>query len=244
MIVIVRSALDDQLSELLDDRTARLKARNADGPDARQMWKSANKERRGVREQLATMAPGIRRCMYCGDNLGTDIDHFVPITLAPIRTFDWLNHLLACSFCNSNQKRDAYPVDANGESLLIDPTYEDPSRHLMLILRTGEYRHITPKGLATIETFGLNRADLVRGRAVAFHTRGAVLCRAQSLVAQKREEEAGRCLKALAEEPHASVLYAMLWSMDMPGSVDVLGPDIVAALSDSRVRSLLHLDKY
>jgi hypothetical protein len=26
------------------------------------------------------MAAGIMRCMYCGDNLGTDIDHFEPIS--------------------------------------------------------------------------------------------------------------------------------------------------------------------
>jgi len=242
VIPIARSALDDQLAELLDNRTARLKARNADGSGARSMWKSADKERQGVREYLVAMAPGIQRCMYCGDNLGTDIDHFESISLARIRTFDWPNHLLACSFCNSNQKRAAYPVDAAGNSLLIDPTSEDPNRHLVLSLRTGEYRHITSKGLAAIETFGLNRADLVRGRAIAFQTRGAVLCHAQSLLAQDREDEADLCLKALAEEPHASVLYAMLRAVDMPGSADVLGAEIVSALSNSRLRILLPLE--
>lgn len=46
---------------------------------------------------LRQMAPGLERCMYCGDNQGTDIDHFEPLARNPLRTFDWLNHLLACS---------------------------------------------------------------------------------------------------------------------------------------------------
>ncbi|WP_433183400.1 HNH endonuclease [Actinoallomurus sp. CA-150999] len=168
--------------------------------------------------------------MYCGDNLGTDIDHFEPISRAPLRTFDWPNHLLACSFCNSNQKRGIFPCNSKGERLLIDPTAEDPRDHLRLVLRTGEYRHLTAKGEATIQIFGLNRADLVRARAGAFHTRRAVLCHAQTLLSEDRKDDAAWCLEALAEEPHASVLHAMLRSVDMPGAVVVLGADVVAAL--------------
>jgi uncharacterized protein (TIGR02646 family) len=239
MIQIPRSNLDEQLTSLLANRTAELLAGSADGRSARKAWTSAERERRGVRSYLTMMAAGIRRCMYCGDNLGTDIDHFEPISRSPARTFDWPNHLLACSYCNSNQKRALYPCDSSGQSLLIDPTADDPSIHLMLSLRTGEYRHLTPKGLATIETFGLNRADLVRGRAIAFQTRRAVLSHAHILVNRNREDEANLYLRALAEEPHASVLQAILWSAEKPGAVEVLGADVVAALSDSRIRILL-----
>ena len=204
------------------------------------MWKSARPERGGVRTHLALMAPGIERCMYCGDNLGTDVDHFEPISRAPVRTFDWLNHLLACSFCNSNQKRAAYPCDDHtGEKLLIDPTSEDPSDHISLILSTGKYRDLTVRGLKTIEVFGLNRSDLVRGRATAFETRTAVLCYAQILLAQGRKEDAARRLRALTEEPHASVLQAMLRSMELPGAVDVLGSDVMGALRDPEIQLLL-----
>lgn len=54
------------------------------------------------------------RCMYCGDNQGTDVDHFEPLSLAPLRTFDWPNHLLACSLCNSHYKRHLFPCDEDG----------------------------------------------------------------------------------------------------------------------------------
>ncbi|MCO6006512.1 HNH endonuclease [Actinoallomurus purpureus] len=241
MIPIMRHPLDDGLGSRLSARTTALKA-NAHSPEAaRRAWKSASAERQGLRERLNRMAAGIMRCMYCGDNLGTDIDHFEPISRAPLRTFEWPNHLLACSFCNSNQKRDTYPCDPQGTPLLIDPSTEDPNEHLRLALATGEYRHLTAKGEVTIQVFGLNRADLVRGRAGAFHTRRAVLCHARSLLYGDRKDEADRCLRALAEEPHASVLHAMLRSVDLPGAVVVLGADVVAALRDPKILDLLSL---
>jgi hypothetical protein len=147
--------------------------------------------------------------MYCGDNLGTDVDHFEPISSAPFRTFEWINHLLACSFCNSNQKRQLFPRDKSGRPLLIDPTSDDPSQHLALTLSTGKYRALTPNGTASIDTFGLNREDLARGRAGAFVTRRATICHARNLFDQGDRDQAARCLAALAQEPHASVLYAM-----------------------------------
>lgn len=145
MIPVIRVDLDDNLTKRLDHRTAELKKSNADSTTARAAWNSAPTEKVGIRSHLAWMAPGIQRCMYCGDNLGTDIDHFEPIKESPARTFEWLNHLLACSHCNSNQKRDLFPRDAAGNTLLIDPAREDPGQHLRLILRTGKYRALTRK---------------------------------------------------------------------------------------------------
>lgn len=232
MIPIARVQLGDELANRLDNRTAHLKAINSDSSQARTAWRSADTERRGVRTYLEKMAPGIQRCMYCGDNLGTDIDHFEPISIAPMRTFEWLNHLLSCSHCNSNQKRSSYPRDLSGRTLLIDPTSEDPSRHLTLTLSNGEYRALTPQGQASIDVFGLNRADLTRGRAGAFHTRRATLCRTKTLFDANRRDEAIQCLSALVEEPHASVLHAMIKFMHMPGAIDLLGADAIAALEE------------
>lgn len=171
MIQIDRMELDADLTLRLQKRTVRLAEGSATPQDARHAWKAARTEQREIRQRLEVMALGVRRCMYCGDNLGTDIDHFDPIHRTPLRTFDWLNHLLACSFCNSNQKRDRYPCDNAGQCLLVDPTREDPSDHIRLVLSTGEYRELSDKGSATIRTFGLNRADLIRGRLNAFYTR-------------------------------------------------------------------------
>lgn len=239
MIAIARVQLGEELTSRLDNRTTQLKTAKADSGQARVAWRSADTERRGVRSCLEKMAAGIQRCMYCGDNLGTDIDHFEPISSAPIRTFEWLNHLLACSFCNSNQKRHSYPLDPSGMALLIDPTSDDPGQHLALTLSNGEYRAMSPQGKASIDIFGLNRADLVRGRAGAFHTRRATLCYARTLFDQGRRDEAIQCLSALTEEPHASVLHAMVLSVHLPGATEVLGADVVAALEEPILMSLV-----
>lgn len=237
-----RLAIDDELTEMLRSRTKALEADGGSAALARKRWNSARAERLKVRAELALMALGIERCMYCGENLGTDIDHFEPISRAPLRTFDWLNHLLACSFCNSNSKRLAFPCDSEGNSLLIDPTSEDPADHLRLILQSGMYRDLTPKGTATIDVFDLNRRTLVRGRQNAFETRGAVLCYAQALLGSDRTEDAVRRLAALRDEPHASVLWAMLHVVDAAGAEEVVGRDVLAALRDRRIRRMIGAD--
>lgn len=231
MVPLSRVALDAPLATRLADRTAELRRANADSQAARAAWRTARTEKAGIRDHLVKMAPGIQRCMYCGDSLGTDVDHFEPIREFPAGTFAWPNHLLACSYCNSNAKRDLFPRDGAGHPLLIDPTREDPAGHLRLILRTGAYRPLSPRGEASIRVFGLNRSDLTRGREAAFATRAAVLCRADDLLGLGRAEEAIRCLRALAEEPHASVLHEMLRVVPLPGAAEVLGGDVMAALT-------------
>jgi hypothetical protein len=239
MIRLSRVELDDELTARLERRTSVIRGANADSEAARRAWRAARHEKQGIRTYLIRMAPGIERCMYCGDNRGTDIDHFEPIKESPARTFEWLNHLLACSFCNSNSKRDRFPRSVSGQALLIDPTLDDPVQHLRLILRTGDYRALTPRGEASVEVFGLNRRDLTRGRAGAFEIAKAALCRAHDLLGQGRADEAAACLHALAEQPHASVLSEMLRSVNLPGAVDVLGPDAVAALRHAGLSAML-----
>jgi hypothetical protein len=241
VIPLVRIGIDDALAAQLAARTAQLRAANADTAAARAAWRSARTEKLGIRDHLIRMAPGVQRCMYCGDSLATDIDHFEPIREFPAGTFTWPNHLLACSYCNSNAKRDLFPRDDTGTPLLIDPTRDDPAEHLRLVLRTGVYRPLSAKGTQSIRVFGLNRADLTRGREVAFATRAAVLCKAHDFLVAGRAEEAVRCLRALAEEPHASVLQEMLRAARLPGAADVLGPDVVAALGDRALLEVLRV---
>jgi uncharacterized protein (TIGR02646 family) len=240
VISIIRVDLNAELEARLKELSAQLQAEGANASRARTRWNSARSERSGVRAHLARMALGIERCMYCGDNIGSDIDHFEPISRAPLRTFDWFNHLLACGFCN-NRKRSEYPCDETGKGLLIDPTSEDPSDHIRLILQTGRYRELTLRGKVTIDVFGLNRGDLVQGRYDAFMTRGAVLCYVQLLIAQNREDEGRQRLAAMREQPHASVLHAMMNVMDMDGAEEVLGGDVLKALKDTRIRNLLNI---
>ncbi|MBC6449311.1 HNH endonuclease [Actinokineospora sp. HBU206404] len=187
------------------------------------------------------MAPGVQRCMYCGDSLGADIDHFDPLSRSPLRTFDWLNHLLACSVCNSHQKRDRFPVDEDGRPLLVDPTSEDPFDHLLLSLSVGEYRALTPKGTATIEVFGLNRALLVRGREQARRVVVASLRGWERARARDDEPDMEECVLTIREQPFADVCHAMLRQADVPRAEIVFGRDrdVLPTLRDPRLRACL-----
>ncbi|MFD6325792.1 HNH endonuclease [Streptomyces sp. NPDC058442] len=188
---------------------------------------------------LAEMAPGVERCMYCGDNQGTDIDHFEPLSRAPLRTFDWSNHLLACSLCNSHQKREAFPVDPRGRPLLIDPSSEDPADHLHLVLAVGEYLPLTPGGEATCEVFGLNRGVLVRGRRKVY--RITRLCIEEWLRAHEKGDDEGvrEWTSTVWEQPTAAVVYAMFHQAMAPGAKDVFAddPGVLRLLTDERVRA-------
>ncbi|MGW4561617.1 hypothetical protein ACWEN3_04135 [Streptomyces sp. NPDC004561] len=175
---------------------------------ARAEWSAAVAPKRRVKDLLELMAHGAVRCMYCDDSRGTDIDHFQPLKVAPLRAFVWDNHLLACSFCNSNVKRDQYPLDANGACLLVDPTAEDPAEHLFLMLHSGEYHHHTDKGEHTIRVFGLNRPDLVRGRRDSFCLACSNL-RDWHALHQDGDPAADRVAQALLDSPFVGVVLAM-----------------------------------
>jgi uncharacterized protein (TIGR02646 family) len=241
LIPIRRIALDVNLENKLDARTSQLRQENASAQRARQVWSSARVERNELREVLAMMAPGTQRCMYCGDNLATDIDHFAPISFAPFTTFEWLNHLLACSHCNSNEKRDKYPCDDSGNTLLLDPTRDNPSDHLRLSFSDGRYHAITEVGFESIEVFGLNRPDLRRGRERAFRIRRLVLAAIYRLIADGREDEAITGMEALVEEPFASVLQAIFDAAESDRAEDMLGADLVAILRSPDMKRLLQL---
>ena len=239
MIRVVRIPLDEELHRRLGYRSFLLARRDADPKSARRSWKGAAVERAGVKDALFRIATGIERCMYCGDSRGTDIDHFEPIKLAPLRTFDWGNHLIACSSCNSNAKRDAYPCDQYGRSLLVDPSFEDPADHLKLALTKGTYTGKTDKGCVTVKVFQLNRADLRKGRADAFIRCKSMLRDYLNLEASGKSEEAVSTKLALERQPFADVLDAMYRVADSPGAAVVLGgADIVNVLKLWRAGSI------
>lgn len=163
-----------------------------------------------VKIALCEMAPGHERCMYCGDNQGTDVDHFEPMRRSPLRTFDWLNHLLACSLCNSHKKRDRFPVDAAGSPMLIDPTTDDPDEHLFLSLATGVYRARTDKGRHAIDVYDLNRDVLVDGRASARWVLASLFREWESARSREYWTRMDRIADTVRGQPFADGCQAML----------------------------------
>ncbi|KOV68492.1 hypothetical protein ADK64_07690 [Streptomyces sp. MMG1121] len=208
--------------------------KGADSAAATSVWGSSRAAKREIRARLHRMAPAIQRCMYCLDSQGTDIDHFQPKALAPLRTFDWLNHLLACSYCNSNVKREEYPCDEEtGECLLLDPSTDDPASHLALLPASGTYEGLTAKGRKTIVVFDLNREVLRRGRVRMYRLCRDLLPVWHAKVLLGDLEGAGETAMTLREEPFGDVLRALCRRAHTPAVAELtygrmLGPALHA----------------
>ncbi|MGW6968035.1 HNH endonuclease [Streptomyces zaomyceticus] len=234
MIPLERPKISTAFENRLTTKSKSLAEESADTKKARETWKTARTIRRDLKELLAGMAAGFVRCMYCGDSLGTDIDHFKPIAQDPLSAFIWSNHFLACSHCNSNKKRDQYPCSPSGECLLVDPSKEDPYDHIRLNLPTGKYLGRTDKGNETIRVFGLSRPDLELGRAHAYVRCESMLRDWSAQIGGGREDSAKAVLTALTVQPFADVLYAMIKKSYAPGAASIFHPVVLAALREVR----------
>ncbi|WP_406008814.1 HNH endonuclease [Streptomyces sp. NBC_00637] len=243
MIRLRRTLLSSDTAELLKGYTDDIRQQPTEQERkdrAKELWVNRRQVRPALVKGLVEMAPGHERCMYCGDGQGTDIDHFEPKSSAPLRTFDWLNHLLACSVCNSNQKRNSFPLAADGSPLLVDPTVEDPLNHLRLVLPAGKYQALTDRGRASIEVFGLNtRAVLVKGRVDAYLTARYWLRLCHMAMDQGRHDEAKEIIRLAWDHPLVDVLVAMFHQSGHPAADALFAgeEEILDLLLDAELRS-------
>ena len=150
-----------------------------------------------VKDALARMCSGARRCVYCEDSLADEVEHVRPKDLYPDVVFAWANYVYACGPCNGPKGSHfaVFPVGAgkpvvvsrkakapvvppaDGEPALIDPRTEDATTLLLLDLReTYRFTPIAKKGTRayeraryTIDTLHLNDRDaLTRARRAAY----------------------------------------------------------------------------
>ncbi|WP_214106468.1 hypothetical protein [Acrocarpospora catenulata] len=195
-----------QLAELT------LRVTSADNPkaEAQRLWIGLARGIRGeIQKILAQMSTGLERCMYCEDSQGTDIEHFRPKSTHPDQTFIWANYLLACARCNSNYKRTRFPLDIEGNPLLIDPTIDDPVDHLLLTPTTGIYIALDDKGTTTIEICGLNRDVCARGRVHTWTTMECLIPLYSTALSKGRLKQAEKIMDVLREHPFQSVRSRM-----------------------------------
>lgn len=234
---LIRRQLSPKTQTLLAKRTAKVLVQPDDdtrATEAERLWQQrTNRAFQEIREALEAMASGLGRCMYCEDSLGTDIEHFRPKRRYPAHAFEWTNYLLACSHCNSNEKRTQFPLDERGQPLLIDPSIDDPSEHLLLTPTTGRFGHLTRKGEESIKVFGLSRETLETGRKDAWH--GLVLSLIPSYAEKRRQgdvEAAEGLLNYICRKPFSSLLGHLLRIARMPGAPKLLRADCLDALRE------------
>ncbi|WP_199854969.1 HNH endonuclease family protein [Streptomyces dioscori] len=243
MIRLVRIPLPRETTEYLERYGARVEAAADRKSVAGDLWSRNTTVRTKVhprlKDTLGEMAVGHERCMYCGDNQGCAVDHFEPLACNPLRTFDWTNHLLACSLCNSHHKRDRFPRnEVDGSELLLDPTREDPLRHLHLNLAAGSYSALSIKGEASTEVFGLNRPVLVKGRREAFTRAGLFIGQWKTSWRRGDRETALQIVRLAWNQPLADVLASMFHQAVHPAAAGLFAgeADLLALLLDAQTR--------
>lgn len=188
-----------------------------------------------VRSQLTEMCNGPKRCGYCEDSEGYQVEHIAPKHYYPELAFTWENYLYACGRCNGPKNAkcavfravDGLRVDhpdfnghpPAGESLLINPRIEDPLNHLWLDLKTFAFTEADLDPLSesfqradfTQKTLRLNERDsLVKARRIAFkdfhsHLRHYV----QDKEAGADQPELDDYIETIQEHPHPTVWKEM-----------------------------------
>jgi uncharacterized protein (TIGR02646 family) len=129
----------------------------------------SSKNRRGhrtfdaVKAGLTEMCAGARRCVYCEDSVGDEVEHIRPKSFFPANCFDWNNYVYACGNCNSpknnkfaifrNDNGDFYEVNLNvgieppiGKDAMINPRIENPMDYCILDL-SGTFKFVVKPNL-------------------------------------------------------------------------------------------------
>lgn len=162
------------------DRVLQVRQRKVDsGEPVKVQWKSFSRlvAYRDLRTVLEAACGDRRRCAFCSDSMGADVEHFWPKEEFPGRCFLFENYLLACAVCN-RKKGSKFPRDAIGQPLLVNPVYDDPWDSLFFDSLTGMLSprvvavsngsvQLSRKGSATIDVLGdvLNSEPVRIGRS-------------------------------------------------------------------------------
>ena len=147
-----------------------------------------------IRERLTMMCSGARRCGYCEDSVGDEVEHFKPKDLYPEAVFVRENYLLACGPCNGGKNsrfsviRDGRVVDVtrrrgapvrrprSGPPAPINPRREDPLAffdleimHTFMFLPREDLSQVDERRADyTIDVLKLNRDVLLAARREAY----------------------------------------------------------------------------
>jgi uncharacterized protein (TIGR02646 family) len=230
---LARLPLSPEAQAFLSRRAAAVALAAQPRAEAARLWKQqGHRAFREIRTQLGRMASGLDRCMYCEDSEGTAIEHFWPKAVYPERAFDWLNYLLACTLCNSNSKRDRFPLDEAGLPLLLNPTEDEPLDHLALSPWTGKLTGLTPKGEHSIPVFALDRANLENGRRSAWIALESLLAEYARFRRSGNAERAAQIESTVRNYPFAGVFAALLRIAAGPDAALLVEETCLAALRE------------
>jgi uncharacterized protein (TIGR02646 family) len=183
-----------------------------------------------VKDALIKMFNG--KCAYCESKITTvaygEIEHFFPKSLYPDLTFVWKNLLLACSICNNAaHKGTKFPLDDQGNPLLIDPTdgITDPNSYLEFVwddvAKLASVYGRDERGITVENIFDLNgkrrRRQLMNHRSEYVRKLFALLT-----LAKKGDQEALSLLEKACQPKEEYSAFAIIYIL--PQILNLLKP--------------------
>lgn len=110
------------------------------------------------------------KCAYCESKVTHidhgDIEHIIPKSKDPLRSFDWTNLTLACRLCNQAKGDFFDPQDDHNN--LVDPYVHEPLDHFLFKRELVIPRPDSSRGLHTDEQLKLSRTELREFRRANF----------------------------------------------------------------------------
>ncbi|MEH6412564.1 AAA family ATPase [Pseudomonas sp. CGJS7] len=177
-------------STVMEERRRILDFLRRDEGDRRQRRDGVNEDMFFDRDFVRALAHTFKdKCAFCEVEL---IESGRTLHMRPLRyvegfskeyreyylwlAFEWRNLFYSCDEC-ALRKGNKFPIEGSPanflssyqdtvkheRALLIDPTTDDPEKHLFFRLN-GDVHPLTHKGYETIQTFGLDRSQLVYAR--------------------------------------------------------------------------------
>lgn len=120
-----RPMLSKNAGDRLKARSTRLMSSPDPAAICEQRFNDARDTRwfKEIRGGLMDMAGASRTCMFCDHNEPTDVEHFMPKSVFPDQTFEWVNMLWICTTCN-RLKGVKFPPRNCAGAAIINPTVD------------------------------------------------------------------------------------------------------------------------
>lgn len=223
MIPVSRSPQPDILKRLGTKWLKKLKAIKANSQASKKQIDNAINKYNHPEIKAALEGMFNCKCAYCESKVSIvaygEIEHFRPKSIYEDLTFDWHNFLYSCTICNSvNHKGSKFPLDVNGNPLLIDPSDKntDPFLHLDFSwddnLSNIESRD--DYGKTVTEIFDLNgiarRKELIKKRSLYIKKLMNILKSALSTTDTKLKMEAVQILKDSCQPSEEYSAFALV----------------------------------
>ena len=223
MITVSRSPQPDRLKRLGTKWLKNLKAIKANPQASKKQIDNAINKYNHPEIKAALEGMFSCKCAYCESKVSVvaygEIEHFRPKSIYEDLTFDWYNLLYSCTICNSiNHKGSKFPLDVNGNPLLIDPSDNntDPFLHLDFSwddnLANIEGRD--DYGKTVTEIFDLNgitrRKELIKKRSLYIKKLMNILKSALSTTDTRLKMEAVQILKDSCQPSEEYSAFALV----------------------------------